>query len=415
MKKYVILTPSIRDIGGAQMYVRNKIVYLQNRGWIVDLISAQKGIVYISELKKYDLIIPELNFNCYYYSKKKQEKVVSIIVKRILDNNYDEIVIESTCISESTWAEVVAERCKARHFTFLLQEDNKLTSYMDKEFVKFKFARKELASINVQSLYNMFASFYPISMEESSKYYLPAWCNNVEEDIDSEWIYKIKERKYDFLVGCLSRLDKPFIMPSLKSFINYVNKYPDKRFLFVMLGGAPHGSGIEKNIRLIFQPIKNAELIITGYIFPVSTRLLEMFDVFFTSAGSSRVCMRSGVPTITIDGNDFMPIGVLGRTTNNLLFRDKEKEIPLDFSYIMDKVLVDKTFLKLSTSYNFQQLDFSSHDVFLKNMIKPKLYFSYKKPFLEVSEKKLSTMLRLIGAKNYISLSILKKHILSFL
>lgn len=366
MKKYVIITPSIRDIGGAQMYVRNKIIYLQNRGWVVDLISAQKGIVYISELKKYDLIIPELNFNYYYYSKKKQEKVVSKIVKRILDNNYDEMVIESTCISESTWAEVVAERCNARHFTFLLQEDNNLTSNMDKEFVKFKFTRKELASINVQSLYNMFASFYPISMEESSKYYLPAWCNNVEEDIDSEWIYKIKERKYDFLVGCLSRLDKPFIMPSLKSFINYANKYPNKRFLLVMLGGAPNGSGIEKNIRLIFKPIKNVELIITGYIFPVSTRLLEMFDAFFTSAGSSRVCMRSGVPTITIDGNDFMPIGVLGRTTNNLLFRDKGKEILLDFSYIMDKVLVDKTFLKLKASYNFQQLDFSSHDVFRK-------------------------------------------------
>ena len=57
------------------------------------MISAQKGFVYISELKKYDLIIPELNFNYYYYSKKKQEKVVSKIVKRILDNNYDEIVI----------------------------------------------------------------------------------------------------------------------------------------------------------------------------------------------------------------------------------------------------------------------------------------------------------------------------------
>ena len=86
--------------------------------------------------------------------------------------------------------------------------------------------------------------------------------------------------------------------------------------------------------------------------------------------------------------------------------------------HIAEVVTIAKSLplLRLNT-YKSLILSYSAdyRRIFLKNMIKPKLYFSYKKPFLEVSEKKLSTMLRLIGAKNYISLSILKKHILSFL
>lgn len=410
MKKYVFLTPTIASMGGAQMYIRNRALDLLGKGWAVDIITAQKGKVYIPDLRKYDLIIPELRFCSYLFSKKKRISIVDRLSKRIMDGEYDEIVIESTCLSESTWAEAIAQRCNARHFAYLLQEDNTLTSKIDQDFINFKFQRRELASITDQSVFDMFSNFSHIAMEESVGCHLPAYCNNVEEDIDSEWINIIKSRQFDYLVGCLSRLDKPFIMPALHQFIKYVCDHPDKRYLFVMIGGAPESGHFEKNIRKQFRNINNVELLITGYMFPISTRLLNIFDVFFTSAGSSWVCMRSGVPTISFDGNDYLPIGVLGRTTNHSLFRG-EDEPPLDFNKLMDEILIQGSFECQEAHHELNKPDFNQHDSFLQSMSKERKYFSFDDIKLCAQEKRLSYSLFLIGPIGYTMLSDIKNSI----
>lgn len=408
MKKYVFLTPTIASMGGAQMYIRNRAVDVQEKGWKVDIITAQKGKVYIPELQKYDLIIPELGFCYYLFTNKKRDCIIDTLSKRIMDAEYDEIVIESTCLSESTWAEVVAQRCNASHLAYLLQEDNTLTSKIDRDFICFKFQRRELASITDQSAYDMFSNFSPITKEDSAACHLPAYCNNVEEDIDSEWLYKFKSIKYDYLVGCLSRLDKPFIIPALSQFIKFACAHPNKRFLLVMMGGAPVKSHFERNIRKKFRNINNVELLITGYMFPVSTRLLNAFDVFFTSAGSSWVCMRSGIPTISFDGNDFLPIGVLGRTTNHSLFRG-ENEPPLDFTSLMDEILIEGNFEHQEAHHELNKPDFSQHDSFLQRMSKEKKYFSFEDAKLSASDKWLSCMLGVFGSVSYNKLSELKR------
>lgn len=414
MKKYVFLTPTIVSMGGAQMYIRNRSVDMLEKGWAVDIITAQKGKVYIPDLRKYDLIIPELRFCSYLFSKKKRISIVDRLSKRIMDGEYDEIVIESTCLSESTWAEVIAQRCNARHFAYLLQEDNTLTSKIDQDFINFKFQRRELASITDQSTYDMFSNFSPISMEESAGCHLPAYCNNVEEDIDSEWINKIKLLKYDYLVGCISRINKPFVIPALTDFINYVGKHPEKHFLLILIGGGPEGTHFDQDVRKMFKRVKNAEIFITGYMYPLSIKLLSMFDVFFTSAGSSWVCMRSGIPTITIDGRDYKPIGVLGRTTNHSLFRG-EDEPPLDFSYLMDEILNNKTFERQEPRYELNRQDFTEHDVFLQSMSKVRKYFSFEHYKLNVSEMRCSLFLRIIGPTVYKKLSMLKNNTITLL
>lgn len=411
MKKYIIITPSIINMGGAQMYVRNKIVYMQEMGWKVDLVSAQKGKVYIPELRQFDCFIPELAFDYYLFSKSKREKAIDILVNRVLDDDYEEIIIESTCISECTWAEVLAERCNARHLAYLLQEDNTLTAETDQQFVKFKFDRHELASIADQSAYDMFSSFYPITMQQSVECHLPAYCNNVVEDIHSEWIDRINSIKYDYLIGCLSRLDKPFILPAVNDFIRFAESHPDKRMLLVMMGGAPEGSNFENGIRKIVSEVSNVELLVTGYLFPVSTQLLAMFDAFFSSAGSAWVCMRTGIPTVSYDGNDFKPIGVLGRTTNHSLFRD-ETELPLNLCSILDEIVINKNFSREASTHELNKPDFSSHDQFLQLMSNEKKYFSFENINMGASEKKLAFMLRLIGAEAYTKLGRIKQKML---
>lgn len=410
-KKYVIITPRIINMGGAQMYVRNKIVYMQEKGWKVDLISAKAGKVYIPELRQFDCFIPELGFDYYLFSKRKRENIMAGLVGRVLDANYEKIIIESTCIPECTWAEVLAERCNACHLAYLLQEHNMVTADTERQFVKFKFNRHELASITDQSAYDMFVRFSPITMQQSVECQLSACCSNVEEDIHSEWIDRIKSIKHDYFIGCLSRLDKPFIIPAIKDFVSFAEIHPDKQMLLVMMGGAPDGSNIEKTIRGLLASVANVNLLITGYMFPISTRLLSLFDAFFSSAGSSWVCMRSGIPTISYDGNDFKPIGILGRTTQHSLFRD-EKELPLDLCSLLDEILIKKKYTREASTHELYKPDFSSHDMFLQMMSKEKMYFSFNNINMGVSEKKLSVMLRLIGAKAYYKLSELKRNIL---
>ena len=413
MKKYIIITPSIINMGGAQMYIRNKLLYMQNCGWVANIFSSQKGEVCISELRSYNIIFPELGLPYYLFPRRKRDALVQSLVNRILDSDYEDIVIESTCMAQSTWAEVIAENCNARHLTYLLQESNQISSQTLLDFFVHKYQRHELAGINDRSIFDMFESFSPISMEQSKKCHLPAFCTNVVEDIDSEWMEKIKARHYDYLVGCLSRLDKPFIIPALKDFVSYASAYPDKRFLLVLLGGAPEGSRIINNIKEIFYSITNVELIITGYMFPISTRLLALFNVFFTSAGSSWVCMRSGIPTISIDGNDCKPIGILGRTTNNSLFRGKD-EPPLTFKVLMDDILFNDTYVKQDPQHILVEPDFSSHNIFLLNLLSnERKYFSFVNVRLDCYDKKRALILSIIGAERYFKFRKVKKMIKS--
>ena len=407
MKKFIFFASCIKDMGGAQMYHRNKCVYMLEQGWVVDLVSAQKGKVYIPELKKYDLIIPEIGFNYYLFSPSIREKIVKLLVQRVMDQHYDEILIESSCIQESTWAEVVAERCKAKHLCFILQEYNPIGSVILQQFVKFKHERHELAGIMNNSLYDMFLPFSPIGKDKS--YRLPAYCNNVVEDIPSELAEAIASKDFKYVVGCLSRLDKPFIMPAIMNFLNYVKQKKD-RYLFLLIGGAPEGSHFEKNIRNKFKGIDNVELIVTGYLFPVPLKLLDLCDAFLSSAGSAWVCMRTGVPTITYDGNDFKPIGILGRTTHSSLFR-AENESAIELATLLDDILEKEKYLKESAQFDLHKVDFSIHNNFLLEMSEEKKYLSFENVVPEKSERKLSAMLKLLGAERYYNLGIIKKRI----
>lgn len=409
MKKYIFFASCIKDMGGAQMYLRNKCLYLQTQGWDVSLVSAQKGKVYISELKKYDWFIPELAFDYYLFSRKRRELIVNEITSRFIQKEYDDIVIESTCISECTWGEVVAEKTRARHLCFLLQEDNTVNSPTDRQFLKFKYERHELAGIVQQSLQNLFASFSPIIAEKS--YYLPAYCNNVVEDVDCDILNRIDIQCVDHIIGCLSRLDKPFIIPAFKDFINYAQRHRDKKYLLLLIGGAPKGSSYEKNINIMFKEVENVKLLITGYMYPVPSSLLDKCDAFFTSAGSSWVCKRSGVPTISYDANDLHPIGIMGRTTDNGIMRGDNEPV-VELTQLLDEILEEKKYQKQPPSYELSKPDFSSHDTFLKGMSSNKEYFSFENTVLTKEENKLAILLKLCGAERYYNLGALKRRVL---
>ena len=69
-RKYVIITPNLSNMGGAQMYIRNKLIYLRENGWDVDIICGMNKNAVIPEFKEYSDIYPEILFPQHYYSVK---------------------------------------------------------------------------------------------------------------------------------------------------------------------------------------------------------------------------------------------------------------------------------------------------------------------------------------------------------
>ena len=399
MKKYVFITPSLSNMGGAQMYIRNKLLYLINAGWKVDVIAGKADNVLINELKCYKEVYPELLFDKYLFLHHVQYKLLNTLKNRVEDSNYEEIVIESSTIQTSLWAESLAKSIKAKHLVYLLTESNETFNSGLRDFFIFKHRRRELVGINIHSLVNFLKPFYPIEAEES--YHLRAICNNVEADVDHPLLHQINKNDYDFIIGGVSRMDKPFVFNAVSDICEFSRSCSNKKFLLLWLGDASCENSII-SITNLTKAQKNVSFIKTGYILPVPTKLLEICDVLISSSGSSWPCLRSGVPTITYDANDCKPIGILGRTTNNSLFRNEE-EPPIELSNLLEQVLIKKSYKRVPSSYNTDLPDFSEHLVFLSKMEKEQKYFDVDSIRTELyGERKISFGLTLFGPKGYI-------------
>ena len=372
MDKYVIITPTLSNMGGAQMYVRNKALYLQNAGWDVFVFAADGYNVLIPELRQFEYFFPELNFNKYECSKKTQQRVVASILTIIGKQVSDKVTIESTSIVESVWGEAIARLVGAKHIVFLLQEKNINFNKGILDYLIFKHHRREVAGINKKSLYNFFKPFYPI--EEETSYRLNASCNNVEADVDHPLVEFISKKSKDYVVGLFSRLDKPYVQPTLESFKCYIQRHKNVKFILLLIGSAPNAMTIDKVYDVLGHQ-ENLDVIITGYLFPVPTKLLELCNVFLSAAGSSRVCARSGIPTITFDANDSLPIGVLGYTTKNTVFRG-EDEKPIELSALLDDILFKKVYRRIESNYYTGIPNFMAHTEFIAQSCQDISYYN---------------------------------------
>ena len=401
-KRYVIMAASLSNMGGAQMYIRNKMLYLRSHGWDVTITAAITYNIVIPELREFKNVIPELQYFKYYYRKGIQKRITEELCRIVADKEYDEIVIESTTITQSSWAESVAKKTGARHIIYLLQEQNVLKNKGLQCFFQFKHSRHELVGIAEQSLTDMFKSFYSLRPEES--YCLPAYCNNVVEDIDFPFLESIDRCRYDYVIGAFSRLDKPYVLFAVDDICQYAASNHDKSFLFIWIGDAPAGSSVPDQVKQKVAKQSNIELLLTGYLMPVPKRLLEMCDVVISSSGSAWVGKRSGVPTIPYDGNDYQPIGVLGRTTTHALFRGYD-EPPQNLCNLLDQILFEKRYPKMPSEFVFDLPDFKSHIDFLNNTVTQLEYFNMDTLHLETkSEKKVALGLFVVGPRGYTKL-----------
>jgi hypothetical protein len=368
MQSYIFFTPNINNLGGAEIYVSNKANWLSMNGYRVVIISTKKGDILLKDLYKHrESIITELAWPPHFYCKFRRELIINKIIK-IIGETKEASIIESNSILISPWGEIVANHLNSKHIVFSLQEINS-TKFKDLfYFVDFKNKRGELAGIKQESFKNIFKNTW------NKTRVLVAYQDNSPKDIKCE--IKEKIRPADFTIASIGRLEKPYVIPILKDVVNYVKQKQDYKFNFLFIGGTDHSVQLNR-IKKIVKGTDNLKLYITGFIYPVPISLIMVPDLFISSAGSCRMSAMHGKLTISIDTNDFKPIGIFGVNTNNTIHRVNEEKVELE--NLIDDILMKNLYKSSEFKYNVDPIEpnYQDHINFINNSRKSKDYYQF--------------------------------------
>lgn len=341
-KKYIFFTNTIYDIGGAQLYIKKKLEYLKSNNWQVIIISGSEGneilIDKFSQFSNY--CFQELMYFPFLFSNKKQKEITKRILSIINDMNCH-IIIESNTESMSLWGEIIASKLYCKNFTYILQESFSTFNKQLYNYFDFKHKRKELAGITSESLTKIFRNFKKLS--KNQKYYLSAAgaSSGIISEVDNQIINNLS--KLDVNIGCISRLQKPFVMTMIDEIIVFANSNTEKQIQLILIGASPDGEK-EKAIKGKISKINNIKLIMLGKLYPIPINIIKYVDIFIGVAGSARVTHENGALTLGIDVETHKPIGIMGVDTDIAVYSENYKYDSI--SQALDKIILEEKLYK---------------------------------------------------------------------
>lgn len=374
-KKYIFLTGTIGTIGGGQIYTRNKVNFLKELGWEVEVFSCCDDEIMIDELRCFKKnIMRELKYRPKCFSKEQTDKIIEKIVSEINKDVWSEVIIESHEIKLSLWGELIANKLKCKHFIYLLSESFPKLSLDMLRFFDFKHKRRELVGIHKKSLELLFNGYKDI--EENERYSLRAVCGNSVDDVPNPIIDNIEKK--DINIGCISRLQKSFVSTMIDEVIYFSKRNNAKTIQLILVGGSP-GNLVEQDIIKKTENIGNLNLVMTGRLFPIPRNLFKLVDIFICVAGSAGVSANEGVLTLTVDVETHKPIGLLGYDTRDTLYVQHKAEADISISDALETILVNKRMQKEDIKINYKIADFRkvypSHLDFVYNSDKENIYY----------------------------------------
>ncbi|WP_315352185.1 hypothetical protein [Phocaeicola abscessus] len=148
-KLFVFITPSIVNIGGAQLYIARKKGYLESLGWKVIIISCIEGEIIIPNLKdSMNVVIPMLKMPFSITNKSRRAK----IKRRIVIPAADLIVVEANTIALSIWSEYIFDESSIKKICYPLSEQFPSFSKDEINYLCFKLEQKLLYGITPKSI-----------------------------------------------------------------------------------------------------------------------------------------------------------------------------------------------------------------------------------------------------------------------
>ncbi len=338
MKKYLFLSTTIGALGGGQLYVANKVKYLEKLGYKVFVFTYYKELIVIPSLTKYQkLIIPELEFIPQIYFKKKVSHIVNKILEKIDFYFTDDVIIESNRLDMSLWGELVARNTNGKHFIFSISERNIVKPYL-LTYLEFKYSRSEIATINpdyFKELYNLshkisygsIPKFIAYMGEQTLEYHLPA-LDNI--------------RLFDKNVCLIGRDSKAYMEYACLQLSKFAMNHPETKFSITIISSL----NAKKRFGKFFINHKNIELNFLGELYPIPLSVFKMFDLYIAGAGSAFLAYSKNALTLSINVQKDEPIGLMG-------YEKIPSHCGIDGGLDIQLILEDVLYIKKYQNYKF--------------------------------------------------------------
>ena len=297
--------------------------------WSYDVSHAQLEHLIPFDRKEY--VIHELQFYPCWFSKFRQKRVIERIVRQIgLAELY---VVESNKLQLGAWGELLAQRLKAKHISFITTEKIKIQNKGTFDFFYTKLQRGEQFSINAPQAKNLFSNF--IALEHPDNYY---WSAMQGVEVEEYPFPEFDEMpKADYTISSFGRTKGyfPYMLDELESF---VTTHRDKTFNVFFLGDLKETESIrikleKKNVHLVLFP---------QAVGVVPKQIFTKADVVIATAGCAYLAAENGGKVISMDVNKNVPLGLLGYTTNDSNTDSGKNVIHITLSEWLHILLIEK-------------------------------------------------------------------------
>jgi len=336
--KLIVITSTIGRMGGAQMYVENKVKYFQSKGWDVFVFYYlwAENILLPGMVQFKDNYIPDLRYPIQFVPKYCKKKILAQI-RDVVQPGEGRIVIETQLVLAAYWGELIAKDLKARHVINIIEEQFPDFDEKENAFFEFKLLAGDNMNATPKRLRKMFKDRFKEEYEKQIRKVAIPCANVVSSEVKDNYQFE----DCDYTILSIGRLDKPYIPKMNEEIKKFAVSAGGKKLNVVYVGGSYDGS-MEVTIPRFFKEVDNVRCYILGYVFPISRELIKKADVAIACANSVLVSASEGVPTIVVDVNDYSAIGVYGYTTKNLFKREDEKQETV--SGLLQQILLDKAF-----------------------------------------------------------------------
>lgn len=379
VKLYIIFTVNIQPIGGMQLYTAGKAAFLEKMGWKVVVFYPGKNEknCAVSSLNKYT----EGGNLIFDYQPAELSKSIRNSIYRKMQKYFqkvnidtDTIYIESQSEITALWGEFFAKKLNAKHICFNCNEifrGPKKHYEENIDFMKFKYKRKELLGLHTDTQKKIFEGYMDVPCD--TRYLFDAVEPGPIQDVESDFVNKISE--CDWSIAYIGRAGKDYVENIVEGVSAFAKKYSEKNIQFIMVGNAECRNQI---IQEKLMNISNLTVILPGDLVPIPRKLFEKIDVVIAGAVCAEISAREKVPTIVADCENHLACGVLGYTTMNSMYHEKDFK-QTDFCEALEDTLVKQSYL----AYDYAFPDaipsdeiYQSHFDFFDNASGTKEYYN---------------------------------------
>ena len=335
MKKYLILTFNVCNMGGGQLFVLRRARHLANNGYDVHIVVTFHTEYFPLKEQFGDFhlyYIPEMVHTSSLYSNKRVREIIDNLKNKIGEDS--DLLIESHTLPTTEWGELIAGEYGAKHLAYPLAEP-KVSQYRFAPGIRIfneKLKRGEFYGCSSTSLSEIFekddvpSNYVNIGYDEKELYDKCDPKLNINKGIN------------DYLITTVTRLDKIYVEPLIENTILLADKYPHQNFILLIAGGSKT-PGREEYLFSKYTDEKinksNLRVIFSGYIEKLGRDIFQMTDVFVGMGTAVINAISQCCITLNIDPRNNMRYasGFFGVDTTNFAYSENG-----EFFSIVDKL-----------------------------------------------------------------------------